>query len=162
MQKSTVTMIGGACLAVGMVAGAFAQRAAEADLVWRWPASMDAPVAAPKNHKILFENENISLLEVTIQPGEQEKLHGHQYPSVFAMDAIQPRGEDVKEDGSVSAARDRFNTTGPYPFAFRMGPQAPHGFHNLDTIPQHFYRLQFKKVDGNDVENLKRYVSKSK
>jgi hypothetical protein len=160
VSKKTIAIVGGACLVVGMVTGAMAQRAAEADLVWKWPSNMDAPIAAPKNHKVLFENENVSLLEVTIQPGEQEKLHGHQYPSVFAMDAIQPRGEDVKEDGSVSPARDRFNTTGPYPFAFRMGPQAPHGFHNLDTIPQHFYRLQFKRVDGNNVENLKRYVTK--
>jgi hypothetical protein len=43
-----------------------------------------------------------------------------------------------------------------------MGPQAPHGFHNLDTIPQHFYRLQFKRIDGNDVKNLERYVKPSK
>jgi hypothetical protein len=160
MKKTTVMLIAGACSTLGIVAGALGQRAVEGDIVWRWPASMDAPIAAPKNHKVLFENENISLLEVTIQPGEQEILHGHRYPSVFAMDAIQPRGEDVKEDGSVSGPRDRFNTTGPYPFAFRMGPQAPHAFHNLDSIPQHFYRLQFKRVDGNNVENLKRYLVK--
>jgi hypothetical protein len=162
MKKSTVTIIGGACLTLGMAAGALAQRAAQSDIVWRWPANMDAPIAAPKNHKVLFENENISLLEVTIQPGEQEAMHGHQYPSVFAMDAIQPRGEDRKEDGSVRAPRERGNTEGPYPVAFRMGPQAPHGFHNLDTIPQHFYRLQFKRIDGNDVKNLERYVKPTK
>ena len=36
------------------------------------PASYDAIVTAPDNHKVVFENEKVRVLEVTIKPGEKE------------------------------------------------------------------------------------------
>lgn len=34
-------------------------------------SSYDAVVAAPDNHKVVFENERVRVLEVTIKPGKR-------------------------------------------------------------------------------------------
>ena len=47
-----------------------------------WPESLDAVVSAPENHRVLFENENVRVLETRIRPGERVPLHTHKWPSV--------------------------------------------------------------------------------
>ena len=39
---------------------------------WTWPPSMDAVVAAPGSHRVLFENADVRVLEVTIAAGHRE------------------------------------------------------------------------------------------
>src|SRR5881227_678677 len=48
-----------------------------------WTAKNDALAAAPGHHKLLFENEEVRVLEVTVPPGVCEPLHAHRYPSVL-------------------------------------------------------------------------------
>ncbi|HEY5750849.1 MAG TPA: hypothetical protein VIU12_32520, partial [Chryseolinea sp.] len=49
------------------------------------PASYDAIAAAPDNHRVVFENEKVRVLEVTIKSGEKEPLHMHPMPSVMTI-----------------------------------------------------------------------------
>ena len=118
---------------------------------WPHPDQLDSVHAAPKQHKILFENDRIRLLEVTILPGEREHLHGHKYPSVFAFDGIQPSLNDRTPDGKELNI-PRALTSNDFPACLAMGPQEPHAAKNVDTFPQHFYRLEFKKLYGKDIE----------
>jgi hypothetical protein len=142
----------------------------------------DAVRAAPKNHKVLYEDDHVRLLEVTVEPGETENMHRHPYPSVFAFDAAQPKLRNRFSDGHVSdvgrnfeggdktlaasglpaavrAAMARRNSDLPaalamgWPTAMALGAdtRGPHQVTNLDTFPHHFYRLEFKKMDGNDI-----------
>ena len=53
---------------------------------WDWPPSMDAVVAAPKSHRVLFENADVRVLEVTIAAGHREPEHTHRDPSVMVVD----------------------------------------------------------------------------
>lgn len=46
-----------------------------------WPPELDALVASPQHHKLLFENETIRVLDTNIKPGEETNLHMHQYPA---------------------------------------------------------------------------------
>lgn len=153
-------------LALAFVAGAWAQMPwapGQKKVVWHWPDSMDAPVAAPSVHKVLFENDHVLLLEVTIQPGEKEKVHGHKWPSVFAFDAPQPKLVDhIIEDNSTHPVTTReFDDHDWYaPQCVSMGPQAPHQVTITDTFPQHFYRLEFKKMDGKGIEAMTHYPPK--
>lgn len=48
-----------------------------------WTAQNEAVVAAPQNHRILFENDEVRVIEVTVPPGVREPLHAHRYPSVL-------------------------------------------------------------------------------
>jgi hypothetical protein len=50
-------------------------------LPWPWPDSLDALVAAPDHHRLLFENEAVRILEVRIGPGQLVPVHTHQWPS---------------------------------------------------------------------------------
>ena len=42
-----------------------------------WDPALDAVVAAPANHKVLFENDNLRVLEVNLAPDEEEPVHHH-------------------------------------------------------------------------------------
>ena len=64
-----------------------------------WDPEMDAVKAAPKQHKVLFENDNIRVLDVTLEPGDEEPLHHHRWPSVFVLDQIKPPIVDIAPDG---------------------------------------------------------------
>ena len=156
-------------LVVAFVAGAWAQQTHK--VIWHWPDSMDAVNSAPKIHKVLFENDHIRLLEVTVPAGTTEPIHGHKYPSVFAFDAVQPKLKDHQlepsTDNSGNPLDPNSKTQAPHrlfedsdwyaPQCITMGPQAPHQVTILDTFPQHFYRLEFKKMDGQSIEKMAHY-----
>ena len=159
MNTRRLLLAGGFLLAMGgaFAAGVWAQSTAR--VVWKWPDSMDAQNAAPGNHKVLFENDHILLLEVTIQPGETEKMHGHKFPSVYAYDAVQPKLNNHKlEDDSRTAVGRTYEDSDWYePRCRTLGPEAPHQVTILDPFPQHFYRLEFKKMDGKSIESVTKY-----
>lgn len=49
-----------------------------------FPDGFDAPLAAPKSHKVIFENALVRVLEVTVPPpGKTEPMHHHRWPSFF-------------------------------------------------------------------------------
>lgn len=63
-------------------------------LGWHWyaygqdksqfPDGFDAVQAAPNSHKVVFENEFIRVLDVTVPPaGVTEPMHHHRWPSFF-------------------------------------------------------------------------------
>jgi hypothetical protein len=49
-----------------------------------WPPHLEALVAAPANHRLLHEDDEVRVLEVTVEPGERENLHHHRWPSNHA------------------------------------------------------------------------------
>ena len=49
-----------------------------------FPDGFDAVQAAPNSHKVIFENEFIRVLQVTLPPaGQAEPMHFHRWPSLF-------------------------------------------------------------------------------
>jgi hypothetical protein len=143
-------------LAAAFAAGAWAQ--SQARVIWRWPDSMDAVAAAPKSHRVLVENDHIRLIEATVQPGETEEMHGHRWPSVFAVDSVQPRLTGHPLEGDPHTVDRRYEDADWYtPQCRTLGPQAPEQFTNTDNFPQHLYRLEFKKMDGKSIVSKTSY-----
>lgn len=66
-----------------------------------WDPALDAVSAAPGNHRVLFENASLRVLEVTLAAGEEEPLHHHRWPSVFIFDQVQGPVHDIAPDGRV-------------------------------------------------------------
>jgi hypothetical protein len=119
---------------------------------WPYPASEDSYKAAPSDNRLLYEDPHVRLIEVSIRPGETETMNGNPYPSVLAMDSIPDPG--VAKDlvaaqgmGQGAAPRDF-----AYPTCATTGPEAPHAFHNAGSVPVHFYRIEFKRIDGDDLK----------
>jgi hypothetical protein len=120
---------------------------------WPWPDSMDALTAAPKFHKSLFENDHIRLLEVTVNPGVEEQVHTHRYPSAVVMDAPVPIREEsnVVEKTTTSLPPRNENIAWLTPQCALFESTPPHKLKNEGTYPIHFYRIEFKRLEGNDI-----------
>ncbi|HKP47759.1 MAG TPA: hypothetical protein VJT50_14255 [Pyrinomonadaceae bacterium] len=109
-----------------------------------WPDALDATVAAPQNHKVVLENERVRVLEVTVQPGEREAVHGHKWPSVMyvmAEDLIR----DYDSEGKLlyDSRTDKARMKAPY--TIWMPPQAPHSVENLSQTPLRLLRIELKQ-----------------
>lgn len=64
-----------------------------------WDPAFDAATAAPKHHKIIYENDKLRVLEVTLEPQDEEPLHHHRWPSVFVLDSLNDQVRDISPDG---------------------------------------------------------------
>jgi len=63
----------------------------------KWPESLDALIAAPRQHKLLFENDVVRVLDTCIAPGETTPLHTHCWPAslyILGPSDFVRRGED--------------------------------------------------------------------
>jgi hypothetical protein len=128
---------------------------------YAYPASYDAEIADPDVHRVLFENENIMFLEVANPPELDVHMHGHPYASVFARDtgsgpgvAGIPLAESHLDPTSPFAGKG-WGQGGPpagweFPRCTTAPPEAPHKPINHGTVPVHFYRIEFRRLDGDD------------
>lgn len=110
-----------------------------------WPKAQDAVAAAPNNHKILLENDQVRVLEVYMAPGEKEPVHHHQWPSVLY---IQEAGDFVDYDGEGNVIMDSRTLPEPLKFPLTMykEPEAPHSVVNLsNTQPIRLIRVEMKQ-----------------
>ncbi len=114
-----------------------------------WPLELDAVIAAPKNHKILLENDKVRVLEVTMAPSEKEALHHHRWPSVLY---IQEADDFVDYDGDGNVIFDSRQIPEPLPMPYTMykDPEAPHSVVNLsETKPIRLIRVEMKEAHAN-------------
>ena len=114
------------------------------------PASYDAIAAAADNHRVVFENERVRVLEVTIKPGEKEPFHVHPMPSVMNIitGAKLRITEASLEDGkivigkTIEVGKDDFQ-----PPPLWMPPQGLHSAENIGSATFHAYRIELKGED---------------
>ncbi|PRX43147.1 nuclear transport factor 2 family protein [Salegentibacter salegens] len=114
-----------------------------------WPAELDAVIAAPNNHKILLENDQVRVLEVYLAPEEKEPLHHHKWPSVLY---IQEAGDFIDYDSNDSVIFDTQKLPEPLSFPLTMNkePEAPHSVVNLSkTKPLRLIRVEMKPESTN-------------
>ncbi len=114
-----------------------------------WPAKLDAVRAAPSNHKILLENDQVRVLEVYLAPEEKEPLHHHKWPSVLY---IQEAGDFVDYDSNDKVIFDTQKLPEPlsFPLTMTKEPEAPHSVVNLSkTKPIKLIRVEMKPESTN-------------
>jgi len=110
-----------------------------------WPSESDALIAAPKNHKLLLENDRVRVLDVTLAPGETENVHSHRWPSVLYLMSA---GDFVDRDGEGHVIFDTRSLQAPMqlPFATWKEPEAAHSIENLSkTVTIHLIRVEIKR-----------------
>ena len=114
-----------------------------------WDPALDAVAAAPKHHKVLFENENLRVLEVILDADDEEPVHHHRWPSVFVFDAIQGPVHVMTPDGTVLPPnRDVFQAlkawNGEGCLVVNMAPQPAGRVHNASGKTIHGIRVEMK------------------
>ena len=50
-----------------------------------WPTALDALAAAPEHHVLLFENEHVRVLDISIPAGHCVALHTHCWPGTLLL-----------------------------------------------------------------------------
>ena len=128
-------------LVVGALSAAFLLGQATSNFDKWWTPDTDALAAAPQNHKLLFENDVVRVLEVTVRPGVREPLHAHRYPSVLYYISA----AHMKEYSPGMAAVDHPRKEDGGVVFLPIGP--PHQMENLETTkPLRAIRVELKKA----------------
>jgi hypothetical protein len=107
-----------------------------------WDPALDGVLAAPENHTVLYEDEAIRVISVSIAPGAIEKPHHHCLPAVFVVDrlvSVRDFNGATGEEIPLPIPKDA-----PLPITAKFLPQPLHYVENLDTRPFHATRIEFK------------------
>ena len=107
-----------------------------------WDPSLDGVLAAPENHAVLYEDEAIRVISVSIAPGAIEKPHHHRLPAVFVVDRLvrlRDFNGSTGEEIPLPIPKDAL-----LPITAKFLPQPLHYVENLDTKPFHATRIEFK------------------
>ena len=114
-----------------------------------WDPQLDAVIAAPKQHKVLFENDRLRVLEVILEADDEEPVHHHRWPSVFVFDQVQGPVHDISPDGTVlppnrdvMVALKEWDGNGC--LVVHMAPQPAGRVHNASGKPIHGVRIEMK------------------
>ena len=67
--------------------------------------ALDAVVAAPKHHKVLFENEQPACARGDARARDEEPVDHHRWPSVFVLDQVDGPVHDIAPDGAAAAPK---------------------------------------------------------
>ena len=128
-------------LVVGALSAGFVLGQTSTNFGKWWTPENDALAAAPQNHKLLFENDEVRVLEVTVQPGIREPLHAHRYPSVLYYIS----SAHMKEYSPGIAAVDHPRKEDGGVVFLPIGP--PHQMQNMETAkPLRAIRVELKKA----------------
>lgn len=116
-----------------------------------WDPALDAVVAAPRHHKVLFENENLRVLEVTLPHEDEEPVHHHRWPSVFVFDQVGGPVHDLAPDGTqLPPNRDVMKAIqawdGKGSLVVHMAPQPAGRVFNASGKTVHGIRIEMKNA----------------
>ena len=116
-----------------------------------WPENLDAVKAAPENHKVIFENEHVRVLDVTIAPHGKEPIHVHCWPGTLY---IQQAGDAIDRDanGKILFDSRQLKVKPKVPFVEWTAPEGPHSVENLDDLPLKLIRIENKAATNRSQE----------
>jgi len=113
----------------------------------QWPAHLDALVAAPRHHKLLYENDSVRVLEVRIPRGESVPLHTHRWPAVLQL---QRWSEHVRrnEAGKIVFDSREAEPAMLMPAVVWSEPLAPHSVENVGGAELLVLSVELKDTDS--------------
>jgi len=116
-----------------------------------WDSKTDGPIAASGNHKVLYEDDNVRVMSVTVPAGTKEPFHSHLRCSVLVYDSP---GKSIDYDSKGNVASRVTLAAIPWlgdqtpkspPLVFVQPPQSLHSIVNRDTKSLHLTRIELKK-----------------
>ena len=112
-------------------------------VVVNWPKELDALIAAPQHHTLLFENEFVRVLDTCIKPGETTNIHTHQFPATLYIVSF---SDFIRFDEQKNIIIDsRTLPSVPKPgSALWSEPLPPHSLQNVGSIDLHVINVEQK------------------
>lgn len=105
---------------------------------------MDALIASPQHHKLLFENKTVRVIDTLIPPKETTEIHTHKWSGTLY---ILSWSDFIRYDGTNNIVIDsRTFEKSPSPFtALWSEPLAPHKLKNVGENDLHIISVEVKK-----------------
>ena len=110
---------------------------------WPWPSSLDALIAAPRYHTLLYENEAVRVLDVRIPPRHIVPLHTHSWPSVTYL--VRWANFIRRDDHGNTLADTRRDGPPPPGTTTWAEPYPPHTVENVDTVELQALVVELKR-----------------
>jgi hypothetical protein len=113
-----------------------------------WPEELDALIAAPHHHTLLFENEFVRVLDTRVPPGETVPLHTHRWPSALY---IRSWSDFLRRDAEGLTIVDS-RTIGKIPeeSALWSGPLPPHTLENVGNLELRAISVELKSITRSE------------
>ncbi len=108
-----------------------------------WPDYLDALVAAPDQHELLYENDRVRVLDTCIRPGDQTPVHTHRWPAALYVLSWShfvrhdDRGRVLLDSRTVPALQD------PPPVVW-SAPIPPHSLRNVGEADLRLISVEVK------------------
>ena len=115
---------------------------------WPWPDDLDAMVAAPGFHTVLFEDDQVRVLDGRVLPGATVPVHTHRWGGVLY---VLGSSDFIRRDPDGNVLADtRVSNTRPIAGTAVWGmPLSPHTFQNVGSEEFRTLTVEMK----NDGEN---------
>jgi len=109
-----------------------------------WTGELDAVIAAPRYHRILFENEAVRVLDTRVAPGQTVPLHTHACPSSNYLVSF---SDFVRRDAAGQVPLDSRTITRPSDGAsFWSDAMSPHTLENIGASALHVVSVELKHL----------------
>jgi hypothetical protein len=110
----------------------------------QWPDELDALIAAPQHHKLLFENEFVRVLGTRIPSGETTAVHTHRFASSLIVISW---SDFIRYDaaGNVLPDSRSMGKSISQHTALWSEPLGPHSVKNVGANDLHIIRVEIKK-----------------
>lgn len=116
---------------------------------WTWPESLDALEAAPDNHKVVYEDNNVRILAVILNGKESEPIHTHQWKSIMwiAKPIVPCLINTYKKDknGNLVKSDSLLIKEMPLDVGQLIDSEGPTSITNLSSENGVAYRVEFKR-----------------
>jgi hypothetical protein len=112
---------------------------------WPWPVELDALVAAPEYHALLFENEHVRVLETHAGPGDTVPVHTHCWPAILY---ILSTSDFVRRNPEGDVLLDTRETHDRTPVGSSVWGEAlpPHSLENVGTHEMRNITVELKHL----------------
>jgi hypothetical protein len=112
---------------------------------WPWPEALDALVAAPDYHQLLFENERVRVLDVRIGPGHIVPVHTHKWPGIIQ---VRSASDFIRRDGDGKLLFDSRDASpaDKAPAIIWTDSMPPHSVENIGGAEIHLVSVEIKPV----------------
>jgi len=109
---------------------------------WPWPPELDAVIAAPKHHRLVFENDRVRVLDTRIPVGDTVPVHTHRWPAVYNTVRF---SHFIRRDGEGKIRLDTRTLAAPLPPAAWLDSLPPHSIENVGDAEIHLISFELKR-----------------
>jgi len=112
---------------------------------WQWPDFLEAVVAAPEHHAVLFENDQVRVLGARVEVGDTVPVHTHRWPSVQYVVSF---ADFVRRDGDGEVLVDSraMDIPSERPIVLWSEPVPPHTLENVGDGLIHVIVVELKNL----------------